>query len=153
MSYTLDMTKVLQDEIYLHISSRDVSNFLIPDNISSRFTVELPTTLILEGYWEMALIEFTCVFTPGIKYGDSVQILCDVIDPSPMKDKWIPLLRNITFSGNVRRPEILLDYRYTRLVHTSIKRIGLHILVSSDKAILDERSPSFCVLHLRKTTR
>jgi len=144
------MAKVLNDEIYLHISSRDVSTELIPDNISTHFTVELPTTLILDGSWEICLVEFMCLFTTGIKYGDSIQIICDIVEPSPVKGKWVQLLRNITFSVNLRRPEILLDYRYLKVVHSSIKRIGLHILISSVKATVDERSPSFFVLHLRK---
>jgi hypothetical protein len=145
------MAKVLQDDIYLHLSSDDVLKILIPDNTASNFRVELPSTLILQGSWEIAVIEFICSFTSGIKYGDSLQILCDIIDASPIKDKWRPLLRNIIFENTVKRPDILLDFRYIKVAHSSIKRIGFQLLLNSIKSKIDERVSSFIVLHLRKS--
>jgi len=144
------MAIVLRDDIYLHISSNDVASTLIPDNTSCNFTIELPSILILEGTWEIAIVEFMCVFRNGIKYGDNIQIFCDIVDVSPIKDKWKQLLRNITFDAPLKRPDILLDYRYMKVVPTSIKRIGLHLELSSERSSIDERSPSFFVLHLRK---
>jgi len=135
------MAIILHDDIYLHISSNDVASTLIPDNTSSNFTIELPSILILEGAWEIAIVEFLCLFCNGIKYGESIQIFCDIVDVFTVKDKWKQLLRNITFDASLKRPDILLDYRYMKVVPSSIKRIGLY---------LDERSPSFFVLHLRK---
>jgi hypothetical protein len=144
------MAKVIQNEVYLHLSSVDVAETLIPDNTSSIFTVELPSTIILKGYWEIAIIEFMCAFTPGIKYCDSLQILCYVIDVSPIKGTWIPLLRNMIFGNPVKRPDILLDYRYVNVAHTSIKRIGFQLKLTSLKSVIDGRVPSFIVLHLRR---
>ena len=144
------MAKVLRGDIYFHLSSRDVSNLLIPDNTSIDFTIELPSTLILEGNWEIAVVEFMCVFTTGMKYGDFLQIFCDIVDVSPVKDKWRPLLRNIIFEKPLKRPEILLDYRYMKVVQSSIKRIALHLVLNSQRSTIDERMSTFIVLHLRK---
>jgi hypothetical protein len=145
------MASIVDSDIYLHLSSVDVSKTLIPDNISSHFTIELPSTLILQGTWEMAIVEFTCVFTTGIKYGDFIQIYCDVIEVSPVKEKWLPLLRHMTFAGPTKRPDILLDYRYTKIIPGTIKRIGIQLKLTSIKALIDERVPTFIVLHLRKS--
>ncbi len=65
------MSEVLKRDLYLHFSSTDVSKSVISDIATSHFVVELPTTLHLYGKWEIAVLEFTCKFLPGIKYGDS----------------------------------------------------------------------------------
>lgn len=101
-------------------------------NSTTQFTVELPSTLFLYGGWEIAVLEFSCKFTSGIKYGDSLQIYCYVIDLSPVRGIWEPLLRNILFDRPMRTPVALLDFRYVRVAHTSIKwvvfKLELHNL-------------------------
>ncbi len=144
------MSEVLKRDLYLHFSSIDVEKRFIPDNSISHFVVELPTTLHLHGKWEIAVLEFTCKFLSGIKYGDRLDILCDIIELSPVKSRWVLLLRSITFDRAVKIPDVLLDFRYVGIAHISIIRINFRLKLTSLKSSIDENSPTYFVLHLRK---
>ncbi len=98
----------------------------------------------------MAVLEFTCKFTNGIKYGDSLQIFCDVIDLSQMKCSWEPLLCSIFFDRDVRTLDVLLGFRDVKGAHSSIKRIDFKLQLYCLKATIDGTVPAFIVLHLRK---
>ncbi len=125
------MSEVLTHDLYLHLPSLDVKKSIIHHNSTLHFTVELPSMLFLYGVWEMSVLMFSCKFTNGIKYRDSLQIVCDVIDLSPLKSSWEPLLRSILFDRAVRTPDVLLDFRYVKVAHSSIKRIDLKLQLHS----------------------
>jgi hypothetical protein len=144
------MSKLIRSDLYLHLSSKDVPKSLIPFNTSILFTVELPSTIYTEGKWEVALIEYACVFKPGIKYGDTLRIYCDMVDSSPMKTTWEPVLRHIIFDRAVKKPDLLLDFRYVGIIHNTIKRINFQFHLNSANSAVDLTKTTFVVLHLRK---
>jgi hypothetical protein len=144
------MSKLIQNDLYLHISSKDIAKTLIPFNSATFFTVELPSTICMEGKWEVALIEYACVFKPGIRYGDTLTIYCDMVDLSPLKNKWEAVLRNIIFDRAVKKPDLLLDFRYVRILHNSIKSIQFKFRLDSTNSSVDLTKTAFVVLHLRK---
>ena len=83
----------IDEEYFLYISSLD-STHIFPSNNSYSFIVELPQPLnLLYGNWYCSLNEFHCKLKQGVKFGDFVEINCDIIDPSKTSSGYKQLLR------------------------------------------------------------
>ena len=131
---------------YLYLSSKN-SLDVHPENSAFDFINELPTVLELEGRWDVALIELSTDFKPQ---GD-IAILCDLCEPSLIKESWQPLLRKVPVKGKRFNRTYVLPY-YTDVSHFTLKRVRVYIRdVNLNHFAVNEGSFE-CTLHLRRVS-
>ena len=99
---------------YLTISSID-SLDIHPSNSNYDFTVELERTIY--GQFSIALVEIFCNQIP-----EELYVFCDIVEPSFVHDKMLPLLRV------VRQPNEFIHLHQIRSSRALIQRIRIFVL-------------------------
>lgn len=131
-------------EHYLFLSSNDSLNYH-KSNHWADFTVELNQDFLLQGEWEIALLDFTCDVTNS----GHVTIFCDLCCPSWMNGHYLPVLRSFYASDGHFTSNFTFPY-YIGLHSSSFKRLRLYILRERGSSVSFTDEPLRCTLHLKR---
>ncbi len=146
------------DNLFLYLSSEDYHEFHVNNN-SISFVTELASNIELNENWECALLECVCKLSPGFKYGDYIDVVSDIIQPSAKYDGGTSLLRrfvlgkqNISPKNYTILEEKLVDERFLPIRNYYMKQIKIEIKTNSKTGhiLVGQSSPSFIVLQLRQ---
>jgi hypothetical protein len=123
-----------------------------PGNKANDFTVYFPNPLILNGEWEVALVEM------GFKEAKSknqvdVFICCDICDNSLVGEGSLPILKCHTTTS--RKNAKYMVHKYGKLCYIALKQhvvstIRVYIITQTpgEESVIEEASR--CTLDLRK---
>lgn len=134
------------DQYYLFISSNQCDN-MHPSNNITKFSVDLPTNLLLNGQWEVALIEVN--FKASER--QVVYILADFCQESLVEGKFLPIMKRLTLKKGLNNGSCIPPI-YIPLSRTNIKTINFYILDNEGKPASLVNKTSFLTLHIRKRT-
>ena len=137
------------DEYYLFINSYDSLEFN-PGNRGGDFRISLPRSQLMNGDWEVALMEMTLV--PAFETSTSRIYVCSSIvgEMSYVRDTYLPLLQSVS----IRREE-KSDIIFDRPLYRPVRCPNLQMF---DITLKDDRLQTvtlkddhvFCLLHFRK---
>lgn len=134
---------------YLFISSSDSKDIFV-DNQSYDFRIQLPQTLMLDGEWECALVDFK-VYPKKEKMSD-IYVFTDIIQESYVCNNNLPLL-GITYylSDKKNESSISLDtILYHKLSRNMIDMVRIYIKDEDLRPYTELGDSVRCTLHLRK---
>ena len=131
------------NDFYIFLSSRD-SNKSHPDNVLQDFQVELPERLLLEGDWEIALIDF---YHNG-NIAETIVVNCDLCDYSYIHNGYDQILRIIYPQSNkyIYFPIKL----YQRIKVNNFQKIHIYIKDSNQLFPTLDGDEIKLTLHFRK---
>ncbi len=141
-------------EHFLFLSSKD-SLSSHPANKPHDFTVALPYRVRLEGGdWSCALLQGSfCMTTPGATCKILV-FLCDLVQQSYIRDKFLPVLDMAHQEKKKRTPNQLFEIAnplYHPITRNYIDSIRVWIKDEGTlEACTDLKEPVRCILHLKK---
>lgn len=128
-------------DIYLVISSDD-SLATHPNNNAFSFIVDLPRSINLEGNWSCALQNFT--FEANNGHVQNLFIYCDVCRESLVNEKYLPLLKMVTSTGD-QSPLVFIP-----VSQTSFNNIMVNIRLENRQVPSFTSRKSTCAFLLRK---
>lgn len=134
------------DQYYLFISSNQCDN-VYPLNNNVKFSIDLPSNLVLTGMWEVALIEL------NLKISDRqyLLILSDLCHESFVEGKFLPVLKRLSAKKGLNNGSCIPPI-YMSISRDNIKTINFHIFDSMGNPASLVNKISFLTLHLRKRT-
>lgn len=136
---------------YLYLHSRD-SLTLYPKNSPSECWIQLPKPYILDGQWECALVDISldCSFSPRSL---RLYLCCDFVEESCVKDRLVPVLRNIEVNArfNKIKTELFPELVYIPVNEKQLHTIRLYLLDADLKPVVFTENDLHCVLHLKQT--
>ncbi len=137
------------DEYYLFVNSYDSLQFNT-GNGEVILKIILPRSQIMNGDWEVALLEMT--FVPAFETPTSRIYVCSNIvgESSYVRDTYIPILQSVSIRNNE-----ISDIIFERPIYRPVSSSNLQIF---DITLQDDRlqvvtlkdDHVFCLLHFRK---
>lgn len=137
------------EDYYLYVNSYDSLEFN-PGNSGGDFRIILPRSQLMNGDWEVALLEMT--FVPAFETPTSRIYVCSNIvgESSYVRDTYIPILQSISIRNNE-----ISDIIFERPIYRPVSCSNLQIF---DITLKDDRlqvatlkdDHVFCLLHFRK---
>ena len=122
----------MTDQFVIYLGSSDSQN-VHPANSNTDFIIDFPTQLLLDGEWEMALLEIN---------RKNVYVFCDWCMESIMHGYLLPVLRKV--DAEIQHILYMPIHRGTK------NRIILYIKDESHKTPSFDNKPTTCTLLLRK---
>ena len=120
------------DKLVMYLSSADSQN-VHPGNSNTDFIIYLPSELLLDGNWELALLELN---------RKNVYIYCDWCLESVINRSLLPVLRKVNMG--------ILHLIYIPIYPGTKNRVRLYIKDHSHNTPSFDSRPSTCTLLLRK---
>lgn len=132
---------------YLYLSSSD-STAVHPSNTPVDFTVELPRSIHLQGYWECALVD---VQLTGVTIPFDPFCLCsDICTDSCVGHLRLPVLRRLSSKGWKKDSVLQFEQtQYKRVKLNQISRIRLFIRSIRHSPPSVTTGELTCTLHIR----
>ena len=131
---------------YLYLSSQD-SILQHPGNKPHDFIVELGEPLVLEGQWEVAVLEINPQLNAkGIKYA---LLMCDFCETSLVAGEWQPLLRKVTLNKRIVKP--FCPPYYVEIPQRRLERVRLYLKSENLESLSFGSGTLECALHLRRS--
>ena len=130
---------------YLYLSSKD---FILEhlDNKPSDFIAELNQPLVLEGQWEVAVLEVNAqVSFKGSRYA---LLMCDFCESSSVSGEWQPLLRKVTLNKRTIKP--FCPPYYIEITQKRLERVRLYLKSETLESLSFGSGSLECTLHLRR---
>ncbi len=131
---------------YLYLNSED-SKDKFPNNEPGDFNVELSRSLVLEGSWEIGLIEANF---SGTTKANSYYVCSDVCSESHVSDTLYPVLRKVTVTKSQKAVISYDTPTYVKVNRTEIQRLRIFIRDDGLAAFHLLGKTFACTLHLRR---
>lgn len=133
------------DQYYLIISSNEFDH-AYPLNNNTNFSLDLPSTLVLNGRWEVAVTE---LWLKNTVVRTQMNLCADFCSESLVNGKFIPLLRRVEMRKGYNHITYLNPYYFT-ISRSELKHLNLFInpRINDDSTFL--RGELTLKVHLRK---
>ena len=136
------------DNFYLFLASDDslLTHF---NNTAGDFVVELPRRYRLDGSWECAISEITCV-SEFEQLTHRIYVCADVIDDSYVRVTTLPVLRSIDVDTDA---EVDLSFNplcYIKVQTGELRRTRIFIRDRNLKSSRFKFDRLYCTLHFRQ---
>ena len=132
--------------MYVYLSSKCSSQYF-EDNSSSHFTSLLPQNLILEGEWEVALIQLQY---PKSDKNTAVIIQTDVAADIVFENNMLPVIKHVNLSSKGKFQTFNYPY-YVTVRRSHVDKINIHITdLQGKNHSFNNSEPVRCTLHFRK---
>ena len=132
---------------YLYLSSHD-SILEHPGNKASDFIVELNQPLVLQGQWEVAVLEFNSqINSKGLRY---VLLMCDFCESSFIVGEWQPLLRKVSLKKRLINP--FCPPYYVEIGPKRLERVRIYLKSETLEPLSFDSGSLECTLHLKRVS-
>ena len=133
------------DQHFIFISSNQ-SNNIFSLNTNSNFTIELPSLLNLNDYWEVALKE---IWYKSTEAKEIVDILTDFCNESLVNGNFLPILRRIYIKKGLQY-KCFDDSFYLPISRKQLKNISFYLKSSDNNYVSFLSGELNITLHLRR---
>lgn len=136
------------DQHYLIVSSTEF-NHAYPLNDNTNFSLDLPSTLILDKQWEVALTE---IWFKNTETRNQMDLCADFCSESLVNGRFIPLLRRIEIKRGYNHI-IYTKPNYFTISRSELKHVNFFIIPRFEYSTSFLRDTVTLKVHLRKRAR